>query len=216
MPEVPLYNLQGEVVGRISLAEAIFGAPLRPDLIHRAVVALLANRRAGTASTRTRGEVSGGGRKPWRQKGTGRARQGSIRAPHWVGGGVAHGPKPRRYIVRLPRKVRRQALFSAWSMKVAEGNLKVVEDVALPEWKTKRAQAALKALFPEEEGKVLLLLAAEEWEAERAFRNLPTVRVLPSPYATVYDLVIHDQVLLTRKALQRLEEEFLGKEEMAA
>jgi large subunit ribosomal protein L4 len=147
MPQVTVYGTDGAQVDSLALDEAIFGAPLRADLVHAAVVAQLAAKRTGTHSALTRGQVAGGGRKPYRQKGTGRARQGSISAPHYKGGGVAFPPIPRSYEQRLPRKVRRAALFSAWSDHCGAGSLLVVDKLELEEAKTKLAAAALKALL---------------------------------------------------------------------
>jgi large subunit ribosomal protein L4 len=147
MPQISVLDLAGAPAGTLDLADAVFGAPVRGDLMHAAVVAQLAAKRTGTHSALTRGGVSGGGKKPYRQKGTGRARQGSISAPHYKGGGVAFPPIPRSYAQRLPRKVRRAALFSAWSDHVAGGTLLAIDALALPDLKTKLAAAALKSLL---------------------------------------------------------------------
>lgn len=208
MPEVAVLDTRGHEVDRLTLAEEVFGVEVRPDLMHRAVVAQLANQRAGTASTKTRGEVRGGGVKPWRQKGTGRARHGSRRSPLWAGGGVIHGPKPRSFRQKLPRKVRQWALRSAWTDKVQRGAFIVVEDLAdLPEQKTRAASEALSSWTEAE--KVLLMLVEEEQEAGRLFRNLPGVNIYRAPYASVYDLACHDVVVATRRAVQRIEEELV-------
>lgn len=211
MPEVTIYNMSGEAVDTLALDERVFGAPARPDLVHTAVVAQLAAKRAGTHSAKTRGEVSGGGRKPYRQKGTGRARQGSIVAPQWKGGGVTFPPKPRDYRQRIPRKVRRQALFSVWSDHVAGDSLRVVDQLALPSLKTRQAEASLKTLLAElatraaegvtppdrPEGdtrplkrarvrqRVLVMLGPDEGELERAVRNLRELELRPAERVSV-------------------------------
>ncbi|HIE52101.1 MAG TPA: 50S ribosomal protein L4 [Armatimonadetes bacterium] len=209
MAEVPVVDIKGQEVGRLSVSDLIFGAEVRPDLMHQVVVAQLAARRAGTASTKTRGEVRGGGAKPWRQKGTGRARHGSRRSPLWVGGGVVFGPKPRDYSKKVPRKVRRKALFSAFSAKVKEGAWLVVDELTLPALKTKYAAEVIAALT--DARRILLLLATEERELARAFRNLPQVNIYTAPYVSVYDLLLHEVVIATRAAMRRIEEEWVSR-----
>ena len=209
MPEVAILDVQGQEVDRLTLAEEVFGVEVRADLIHRAVVTQRANQRAGTASTKTRAQVRGGGAKPWRQKGTGRARHGSRRSPLWAGGGVIHGPHPRSFRKKLPRKVRQWALRSAWTDKVQQGAFLVVEDLAdLPEQKTRVAQVALAHWTQAD--KVMLVLPPEEKEAGRAFGNLPQVSLFSAPYVSVYDLLRFDLVITTRRGVQRIEEE-LGR-----
>ncbi len=212
--KVAVYDMQGEVVGEVELPAAIFEAPIRPDLMHQAYVRQMANARRGTHSTRTRGEVSGGGRKPWRQKGTGRARQGSIRAPHWVGGGVVHGPKPRSYAQDMPRKMRRAALRSALSLKAQEEAIVVVDDLRLPEAKTRHMAAALDRLTGETDT-VLVLLPESPKSNEQyqgvylATRNLPYAKTLVASYLNIRDLLGYDKILMPKAALDVIAS-FLG------
>jgi large subunit ribosomal protein L4 len=202
-PKAPLYDSEGRPRGEVSLDPAIFGIEPNLAVMHQVVTAQLAGARAGTASTKTRGEVRGGGRKPWRQKGLGRARQGSIRAPHWVGGGKAHGPKPRSYAQRTPKKMKRLALRSALSTRAAEGAIKVVEalDWDLP--KTARAARLLGAMGAQ--GKILFVLNRDEGVAERSLRNLPQVHITEPGQITTYDVLWSDQVVFTRAALGEVE-----------
>ena len=185
------------------LSQAVFGAKPRAHLLHQAVVMQLANRRAGTAATKSKGFVRGGGKKPWRQKGTGRARAGSIRSPIWVGGGTTFGPQPRDYSYRLPRTARREALLSALSLKHRDGRIIVVDKFELEEAKTKlmvRAVAELKV-----ESAVIVISQADA-NIERSARNLPKIKVLRVDGINVYDLLRYDHLILTQEALQRLEE----------
>jgi len=204
--KVPVYNMQGEQVGEIDLPAAIFEAPIRPDLMHQAYVRQMANKRQGTHSTRTRGEVRGGGRKPWRQKGTGRARQGSIRAPQWVGGGVVHGPKPRDYYQKMPRKMRRAALRSALSAKAQEQAIIVVDDLRLPEIKTRLMDEALTRLAGDEA--TVLVLVPESPQANeqyavvtKATRNLPYAKTLLATYLNIRDLLGYDKIVMPKAAI---------------
>lgn len=212
--KVPVYNMQGEQVGETELPATIFEAPIRPDLMHQAYVRQMANARLGTHSTKTRGEVRGGGRKPWPQKGTGRARQGSIRAPQWVGGGVVHGPKPRDYSQDMPRKMRRAALRSALSVKAREDAIIVVDDLKLSELKTRMMDEALTRLAGEE-ATVLVLLPESPKHSEQYFvvakatANLPYAKTLLANYVNVRDLLSFDKVLMPLKAIKVLES-FLG------
>ena len=186
-----------------TLNQAIFGAKTRAHLLHQTVVMQLANRRAGSASTKTKGFVSGGGKKPWRQKGTGRARSGSIRSPIWVGGGTVFGPTPRDYSYRLPRTARREALLSALSVKNRDGKIIVVDKLELEAAKTKvmvRALAELKV------ASALIVIAQADATIERAARNLPKVKVLRVEGLNVYDLLRYDHLILTEGALKLLEE----------
>ncbi len=204
--KVAVYNMQGEIVGEVDLPAAIFEAPIRPDLMHQAYVRQMANARRGTHSTRTRGEVSGGGRKPWRQKGTGRARQGSIRAPHWVGGGVVHGPKPRKYTQDMPRQMRRAALRSALSLKAQEEAIVVVDDLRLPEVKTRHMAAALDRLTGETDTVLVLLpespKASEQYQGVYlATRNLPYAKTLVASYLNIRDLLGYDKIVMPKEAL---------------
>jgi large subunit ribosomal protein L4 len=184
------------------LSEAVFGAKTRGHLLHQAVVMQLANRRAGTAATKSKGFVRGGGKKPWRQKGTGRARAGSIRSPIWVGGGTTFGPQPRDYSYRLPRTARREALLSALSLKNREGKIIVVDKFELEEAKTKLMVNALAELKVES---AVIIIAQPDATIERSARNLPKVKVLRVDGVNVYDLLRYDHLILTQEALQRLE-----------
>jgi large subunit ribosomal protein L4 len=186
-----------------TLNEAIFGAKTRPHLLHQAVVMQLANRRAGSAATKTKGFVSGGGKKPWRQKGTGRARAGSIRSPIWVGGGTTFGPHPRDYSYRMPRTARREALLSALSLKNREGKIIVLDKFELDEIKTK---LMVKALAELKVDSALVVIPQSDVKVERSARNLPKVKVLRVEGLNVYDLLRYEHLILTEGALKRLEE----------
>jgi len=185
------------------LNEAIFGVKTRAHLLHQTVVMQLANRRAGSASTKSKGFVSGGGKKPWRQKGTGRARSGSIRSPIWVGGGTIFGPTPRDYSYRLPRTARREALLSALSVKNRDGKIIVVDKLELEEAKTK---ILVKALAEIKVTSALIVIGEPDVKIERSARNLPKVKVLRAEGLNVYDLLRYDHLILTEGALKRLEE----------
>jgi large subunit ribosomal protein L4 len=202
--ELEVLDLRGTPIDRVTVSERAFAAPVKEHLFHQAVRMQLANRRRGTASTKTRGEVSGGGRKPWRQKGTGRARQGSIRSPLWRGGGVALGPKPRDYRYLLPKKVRRAALCAALSMKVREGLLKVLDRLEVAAPKTKLMVGLLRDLGIDR--RALILLADANTNVQLAARNLPNVKVLPIEGLNTYDLLYYDYVLCPREALAKLQE----------
>lgn len=206
MPKVPVYNMEGNQVGEIELNEAIFGTEVNEPLLHQAIVAYEANRRQGTVSTKTRSEVSGGGRKPWRQKGTGRARHGSTRSPIWVGGGVTFGPKPRSYRQALPRKVRRAALKSALSAKVLAGDLIVLDSLSLPEAKTKRMAEILKALGASE--KALVVLPGPDRNVELSARNLPGVALRQARGINAYEVLKHRKLVITRDGVAQVEEVF--------
>ncbi len=197
MPELkaPLFGLDGKSKGEIALDADVFGIEPNLPVMHQVVTAQLAGARAGTHSTKTRAEVRGGGRKPWRQKGLGRARQGSIRAPHWAGGGVAHGPKPRDYSQRTPKKMKSLALRSALSARASEAAIKVVEPIEWPEPKTKQAVGLLSSLGLT--GKVLLVLGPTDMAAARAFANLPNVLIAEPGHVTTYDVLWSDEVLFT-------------------
>lgn len=198
--KAPLYAADGTEKGTVDLDPAIFGLEPNVPLMHQVVTAQLAGARAGTHSTKTRAEVSGGGRKPWRQKGLGRARQGSIRAPHWKGGGVAHGPKPRDYSQRTPRKMKRLALWSALSARASEGAIRVVEPI---EWtRTKQAAALLDRMGVG--GKALLVLGGAETAAERAFRNLPQVVITEPGQLTTYDVLWASHVIFSTATIGAL------------
>lgn len=192
--KAPLFAPDGASRGEVTLDAAVFGIEPNMAVMHQVVTAQLAGARSGTASTRTRGEVRGGGRKPWRQKGLGRARQGSIRAPHWSGGGVAHGPKPRSYAQRTPKKMKRLALRSALSARASEGAVKVLEGFEWDTPKTKQAVALLAALGAT--GKTLVV--AERTDAVvRSFRNLAEVRFAEPGHVTTYDVLWSDDVVFT-------------------
>ncbi|MCL6516869.1 50S ribosomal protein L4 [Alicyclobacillus sp.] len=205
MPKVAVYNMDGAQVGEIELDDRLFAAPVRPDLMHQVVLSYLAARRAGTHKVKGRSEVRGGGRKPWRQKGTGRARQGSIRAPQWKGGGVVFGPKPRSYAFRVPKKVRRAALYSALSSKVDGGKLIVLDELRVPEIKTKPMAAMLRRLNL---NKALIVDAAPQENAELSLRNIPGVTYMPANAVNVYEILRHEHLVLTRDAVAKVQEVF--------
>jgi large subunit ribosomal protein L4 len=204
MPQTTILKADGKEAGSVDLSETLFAAPINESLIHQAVVRQMAGRRTGSADTLTRGEVTGGGKKPWRQKGTGRARQGSRRAPQWAGGGVVFGPHPRSYAQKMPGKMRRSALRGVLSAKQADGALRVVEGVELEEAKTKAMLTRLGAW--KAEGKVLLVLARRDESVERSSRNLQELRVVLADSLNVVDLLEADTVVFTRDALDRAEE----------
>ena len=204
--EVKLYNQQGEEIGQIELPETIFNVPIKPYLVYEVVKWQLACRRAGTAFTKTRGEVRGGGRKPWRQKGTGRARQGSIRAPHWVGGGVVFGPKPRNYSYSLPKKVRKQALKIVLTSKLKKGLLKVVDNIVLDEIKTKKF---LEIAHNLNLNKALIITNGREKNLELAARNVPEFQILPVEGLNVYHILRYNHLVLLQDSIPRIEG-FLG------
>lgn len=206
MPTVKEFNFQGEQIGDFELSDAVFGAPIHVPAMHQVVVAHLANCRLGTANTKDRGDVRGGGRKPWRQKHTGRARQGSIRSPLWVGGGVAHGPHPRDYHQKVNKKVRRLALRSALSLKVKEENLLVVDRVDIETPKTKKMVAFLDKVAGTR--KPLLLLHETNKAIYKSADNIPGVQVLHVDSVNVYDLLNHDRLIITPEAVRVLEEVF--------
>jgi len=202
MPSVEVRDAQGEVLGQRELPEELFGGQVNVAVMHQVVVAGAAAQRAGTHSTKTRGEVSGGGVKPWRQKGTGRARQGSIRSPHWAGGGVAHGPKPRDYAMRVNKKMKRAALRSALADAAASGKLAVVEGLTFDGPRTRDAVGVLRAL--DLRGRVLVVLSEPDEAVEKSFRNLPEVKIVYPGNLSTYDLLAADRVLFTSAALDLL------------
>ncbi|NPV74451.1 MAG: 50S ribosomal protein L4 [Pelotomaculum sp.] len=205
MPTVALYNTNGEQVGELALKDEIFGVEVREPVLHDAVVMHLANRRLSTHDTKTRSEVRGGGRKPWRQKGTGRARHGSIRSPLWRGGGIIFGPHPRDYSYSLPRKVRRLALKSALSAKVNSGDILVLDELKLDQPKTKEMARILNNLKVDD----ALLVTAEKDEAvERSARNIPNIKPVQAAFLNVYDILAYDKLIMTRDAVARVEEVF--------
>ncbi len=204
MPTVSIYDMKGAATGTMELNEAVFGIEPNKTVLHSAVVNYLANQRQGTQSTLTRSEVSGGGRKPWRQKGTGHARQGSTRATQWTHGGIALGPKPRDYRYALPKKVRRLAMKSALSSKVAAEEMLVVDGLALEEIKTKSIAAMLNAL--EADCKVLLVLAANDEKIIKSARNIPGVKTAQVNTLNVYDILNCDKFIVAKDAVAMIEE----------
>jgi large subunit ribosomal protein L4 len=190
-------------VGEIEVPAVVVAGPVREHLLHEVVRSQLASRRAGTVATKTKGFVSGGGKKPWRQKGTGRARAGSIRSPLWAGGGTIFGPQPRDWSYRLPRSARRGALRDALASRHAAGSLVVVDQLKLPEAKTKRMAECLSGLGLED-ATVLVVLAAPDDVVQRAARNLPGVKILPARALNVYDVLSHAKLLVTRAALEEI------------
>jgi large subunit ribosomal protein L4 len=206
MTSVDVRNLEGAVVGTAELPESVFGKPVNAPLMHQVVTAQLAHARAGTHKTKTRAEVSGGGAKPWRQKGTGRARQGSIRAPHWRGGGVAHGPKPRDYTQRTPKKMVRAAIISALSDRANESRIAVVQEWGFDTPSTKRAIAALEALGLREKGqrqaRLMIVLDRSERETWLSLRNLgERVRIVLPEEINTYDVLLSDTVVFSTGTL---------------
>jgi large subunit ribosomal protein L4 len=192
--KVDVLNMQGQKVATTELPAAIFEAPILEDLMHQALVRQLANGRLGTRKTKTRAEVSGGGKKPWRQKGTGRARQGSTRAPHWRGGGNAHTPMPRDFAVRMPRKMRHAALRSALSVKAAQSEILVLDEITMAGPKTKDMAATLARLVGD--ASALIILAGPDDAVEKSVRNLPTAKTLRAAYLNIRDLLGYDRVLM--------------------
>jgi len=206
MPTVDVFNMQGDRVGELELNPLIFDAEVKEHLLFDVVQMLQANRRRGTASTKGRAEVSGGGRKPWRQKGTGRARHGSIRSPIWRGGGVTFGPKPRSYRYLLPKKMRRAALYSALSSKFKEDKLLVLDGLELPEPKTKEVVRLMDNL--KVQGKVLLVTAEPDANVYKSSRNIPGVTSALARQINVLDILQHDRLILTKDAVAAVEEVF--------
>ena len=204
MPTVKVFNMAGQEVGSMELAESVFGAEINGAVLHAAVRAYLLNQRQGTQSTLTRTEVSGGGRKPWRQKGTGRARQGSTRSPQWTHGGVALGPKPRTYRTDMNKKTKRVALFSALSAKVAEGKLIIVNDIACTEYKTKTMVNMLKALGVD--NRALVVLDAVNPYTIKSCANIERVETTLATTINVYEIMKADKMVITAAAVKKLEE----------
>ena len=208
MPKVDLYNMQGEVVGDIQLSDDIFGIEANTTALHTVVVNQLANRRQGTQSTKTKSEVRGGGRKPYRQKGTGRARQGSIRSAQWIKGGVALGPKPRSYRYTVPKKVRRLAMKSALSAKVADSNIIVLDSIEFEEIKTKRFARMLNDLDAGQ-NTALVVLSGKDDTIVRSARNIPGVKTAHVGTLNVYDILKHEKFIVTRDAVGGIEEVYI-------
>lgn len=207
MPKVDILNIKGENVGELELNEIMFATEVSEHAVYEVVKNQLANKRQGTQSTKTRAEVRGGGRKPFRQKGTGRARQGSIRAPHYTGGGVVFAPKPRDYSYKLAKKLRRKALYSVLTSKLNNDELIVVDSLALDNVKTKEAKAALVALNADK--KAYVVTAEKCDDTYRAFRNIAGVDVAEARLINVYDLVRHDKLVITKDAIAKLQEVFI-------
>ena len=201
--EVSVINMAGEKVGQIELSDTIFAAPINEPLMHQALVRQLANARLGTHKVKGRSEVSGGGRKPWKQKGTGRARQGSTRAAQWRGGGIIFGPTPRSYEQRMPRKMRRAALCSALSVKAADERIVVVDALTVTEPKTREMAQALQRMAVD--ASALILMAEANESVERSARNLPDVKLLRAHYLNIRDLLDHEYILIPQDALAVLE-----------
>ena len=203
MANVKVFNMSGSEVGSIELNDSIFAVEVNTHVMHQAVVQYLANKRQGTQSALTRAEVRGGGRKPWRQKGTGRARQGSTRSPQWTGGGVVFAPKPRDYSFKLNKKVKRLALKSALTTKVNDGKFVVVDEINLPEMKTKEMVKVLNNLNV---NKSLVVLEDANEKAVVAARNIPTVKTASVSTINVYDILKYDSVVVTKAAVAKIEE----------
>jgi large subunit ribosomal protein L4 len=207
MAKVDVYNMEGAVTGSIDLSDEIFGIQPNQDVLHRTVLNQLANRRQGTHSTLTRSEVSGGGKKPYRQKGTGRARQGSIRSAQHVGGGIIFGPKPRDYSYTLPKKVRRLAMKSALSAKVASGNLIVLESLELPEIKTRQMEKILGNLGAS--SSTLLVMASRDEKIEKSTRNIEGIKTALVNTINVFDILKFDKFVVTKEAVLKVQEVYV-------
>ena len=203
MATVSVYNMEGNEVGTIELSDAVFGVEVNEHLVHMAVVAQLANKRQGTQKAKTRSEVSGGGRKPWRQKGTGHARQGSTRAPQWTGGGVVFAPVPRDYTIRLNKKEKRLALKSALTSRLQENKLIVVDELKFDEIKTKNFVNVMNNLKAE---KALVVLNENDANVVLSARNIPTVKTALTNTINVYDILKYNTLILTKDAVATIEE----------
>lgn len=204
MPKVTVYDMSGNNVGEIELSDAVFGIEPNPSAVHQVIVNYLANQRQGTQSTLTRSEVRGGGRKPWRQKGTGHARQGSIRAPQWRKGGIALGPKPRDYSYTLNKKVKRLALKSVFSDKVQSADIIVVDNITVDGYKTKTMVNMLKALGADK--KALIVMPEKNEQVIKSAANIPGVKTALVNTINVYDIVNADKFIVAKDAVQKLEE----------
>ena len=204
MPNVKVLNMKGETVGEMTLSDAVFGVEVNGAVLHTAVRAYLMNQRQGTQSTLTRTEVSGGGKKPWKQKGTGRARQGSTRAPQWTHGGVVFAPKPRSYRVTINKKVRQLAIKSALSAKVAENDFVVIDAIKTEEYKTKTMAEMLTAVGAKK--KALVVLAGNDEKVVKSFANLPGVKTAQTNTVNVYDILNADTLVIAKDAAEKLQE----------
>ena len=204
MPKIDVYNIEGKKVSTIELNDNVFGIKPNEKVVHSALVNYMANQRQGTASTKTRAEVSGGGRKPWKQKGTGRARQGSTRSPQWIKGGIALGPKPRDYRYTINKKERRLAIKSVLSSKVLENNLVVVDKLQFEEIKTKQMVSALANL--KVEGKTLVVLPEKNLNVQKSAKNIENVKTTLTNTINVYDLLKYNKLVLTVDSVKAIEE----------
>ncbi len=203
MANVALYNMEGAEVGTVELSDSIFGVEIKENLVHQAVVLYLANRRQGTQKAKTRSEVSGGGRKPWRQKGTGHARQGSTRSPQWTGGGVVFAPVPRDYSFKMNKKEKRIALKSVLTSKVQENKFLVLDELKLDEIKTKKMQKVLDNL---KVGKALVVVTDDSENVVRSAKNIPGVETASPSTINVYDILKYDTVIATKSSVAAIEE----------
>lgn len=203
MANVSVYNMKGAEVGSLELSDAVFGADIKEQLVHQAVVTYLANQRQGTQSALTRSEVSGGGKKPWRQKGTGNARQGSIRSPQWTGGGIVFAPKPRDYGKKMNKKERRAALFSVLTDKVNNDNLIALDEMKFDEIKTKNFVEVLNNLKADD---ALVILSESDKNVILSGRNVPTVKVITTDSINTYDVLKYKKLIATQDALKKIEE----------
>ena len=204
MPTIDVYNVEGKKVSTVDLKEEIFGLEPNENIVHSVLINFLANQRQGTQSTKTRSEVSGGGRKPWRQKGTGRARQGSIRAPQWIKGGIALGPKPRSYTYRVNKKEKRLAIKSVLSSKVLENQLVVIDKLPFKEIKTKKMVNVLEK--NKVEGKALIMLPEKNEAVQKSARNIEGVKTTLVNTINVYDLLKYNKLVITLDTVKKLEE----------
>lgn len=204
MPKVAVYTVAGQEIGELELNESVFGVEINEAVVHQAVVMQLASQRLGTHSTKTRGLVRGGGRKPWKQKGTGRARSGSTRSPIWVGGGITFGPRPRSYAFRMPRKQRRLAIKCALSDKVQSGDFVVLESLDFEQAKTKSVVKMLSDFSVEK--KALIITTDTNENVEKSSRNIPGVKAISTCGLNVYDILNHNKLFITKDAITRIEE----------
>lgn len=204
MPTIDVYNVEGKKVSTVDLKEEIFGIEPNEAIVHSVLIKFLANQRQGTQSTKTRSEVSGGGRKPWRQKGTGRARQGSIRAPQWIKGGIALGPKPRKYTYKVNKKEKRLAIKSVLSSKVLENQLVVIDELPFKDIKTKQMVSALEK--NKVEGKTLIMLPEKNEAVQKSARNIEGVKTTLVNTINVYDLLKYNKLVITLDTVKKLEE----------
>ncbi len=207
--QLSIYNLAGEVVGEAEFADHVFAQPMNEGLVHQAIVQFQANQRVGTANTLTRAQVSGGGKKPWRQKGTGRARQGTSRAPHWRGGGVVFGPHPRDYRQLLPQKMRRLALRCGLSQRVREDGLRVIDELTMEQPQTKQAAALLGALRVE--GGALIVTSELDRNVYLSARNIPRIKTTYAAQLNPFDVMAHPVVILSLQAARLLEQRLASK-----